>query len=68
MSNQHILIDINEASTVVMNFIGTEKYHDILSAIEDNAAAGFSAGLSFALCLAMAYCKTFLYHVEEEKS
>lgn len=61
----HILVDVNEAASVVMNFIGTEKFNEVVSSIEDNAKAGFITGLSFALSLSMAECKTFLYHVEE---
>ena len=48
-----------------MNFIGTEKFNEVVSSIEDNAKAVFITGLSFALSLSMAECKTFLYHVEE---
>jgi len=57
MDNTHILVDIKEASSVVMNFIGTDKYNEVISAIENNAKAGFTAGLSFALSLIMAECK-----------
>ena len=67
-NNIHILVDLNEAARSVIDFIGTPRYHEIISALENNAQAGFTAGLSFALCLAMANCKTFLYRVEEEKS
>ena len=65
-NNIHILVDLNEAARSVIDFIGTPRYHEITSALENNAQAGFTAGLSFALCLAMANCKTFLCRVEEE--
>ena len=66
MNQPHILIDANEMASVVMKFIGTEKFDKIVSAIENNAKSGFMAGLSFALSLGMAECKTFLYHIEEQ--
>ena len=66
MDNPHILVDMNEATQVVMKFIGTEKFNEVVSSIDNNAKAGFMTGLSFALCLAMAECKTFLYHVGEQ--
>jgi hypothetical protein len=53
---------------VVINFIGTDKFNDVVSSLEDNAKAGFTAGMSFALCLANASCKKFLYHIEEQKT
>ena len=67
MNNPHILIDLNEASDVVIKFIGTDKFNEIVSSLEDNAKAGFIAGMSFALCLANVNCKKFLYHIEEQK-
>lgn len=66
MNQPHVLIDANEMASVVMKFIGTEKFDEIVSAIDNNAKAGFMVGLSFALSLGMAECKTFLYHVEEQ--
>ena len=38
----------------------------IIDAIENTAQAGFTTGLSFALCLMMAECKTKLYAEEED--
>ena len=67
MNNQHILADLNEASSELIRFIGSEKFNDVISAIENNAKSGFMAGMSFALCLMMANCTTFLYHVNEQK-
>ena len=66
MKNPHVLVDINEASAIAMKFIGTDTYNDVVSSLENNAKAGFNAGLFFAICLAMAECKTFLYHMEEQ--
>lgn len=66
MNNPHILVDVNEASSELIKFIGTEKFNEVLSAIENNAKSGFMAGLSFAICLMMANCKTYLYHIEEQ--
>ena len=68
MNQPHILADMNEASSVVMKFIGTDKFDEVVSAVENNAKAGFTAGLSFALCLIMAEAKTYLYHVDEQKA
>lgn len=68
MNQPHILADMNEASSVVMNFIGTDKFNEVVSAVENNAKAGFTAGLSFALCLIMAEAKTYLYRVGEQKA
>ena len=62
------MIDLNEASYVITHFIGTDKFNEIVSLLENNAKAGFIAGMSFALCLANANCKTFLYHIEEQKT
>ena len=53
-------------ASVVMKFIGTEKFDEIVKAIDNNAKDGFMAGLSFALSLGLAECKTFLYHVDEQ--
>ena len=58
-SNIHSFIDINKAVSIIMNFIGTDEFNKIVSAIEDNAKAGFIAGLSFATCIEMAKCKRF---------
>ena len=66
MNQPHILADMNEASEVVMRFIGSEKFNEVVQAIDDNAKSGFTAGLSFALCLIMADCKTYVYHVGEQ--
>ena len=67
-NSQHILIDLNEASKVIIDFIGSEKFDEVVSSIENNAKAGFIAGMSFALCLANANCTTFLCRFEEKKS
>ena len=66
MNKTHIFLDINEASGVVMKFIGSEKFDEVVKCIDDNAKSGFIAGLSFALCLAMAECKTYQYYVDED--
>ena len=58
MSKVHMLIDANEAASVIIQFIGSDRYNEIVYAIEDTAKAGFTTGLSFALCLMMAECKT----------
>ena len=68
MNNPHILVDLNEAASKVIGFIGTDKFKEIVQAIDNNAQSGFTAGLSFALSLAMAECKTYLYREEESKS
>ena len=66
MSKVHMLIDANEASSEIIKFIGSDRYNEIVDAIEDTAKAGFTTGLSFALCLMMAECKTKLYAEEED--
>ncbi len=68
MNQPHILADMKEASSVVMKFIGTDKFDEVVSAIEDNAKAGFTTGLSFALCLIMAEAETYLYQIDEQKA
>jgi hypothetical protein len=54
MAKEDIYVNINEASTIIKNFIGTDSFYAIIDALEDNARAGFTAGLSFALCLMLA--------------
>ena len=66
MRKVHMLIDANEASSVIIKFIGSDRYNEIIDAIENTAQAGFTTGLSFALCLMMAECKTKLYTEEED--
>lgn len=66
MSKVHMLIDANEASSVIIKFIGSDRYNEIINAIEDTAQAGFTTGLSFALCLMMAECKTKFFAEEED--
>lgn len=66
MSQLHMLADMNEASKVVMNFIGTDRFNEIVSSIDDNVKAGFTTGLSFAVCLIMGECKTYLHFVDSE--
>jgi len=66
MNKVHMLIDANEAASVIIKFIGSDRYNEIVNAIEDTAQAGFSTGLSFALCLMMSECKTKLYGAEED--
>ena len=61
-----MLIDANEASSVIIKFIGSDRYNEIIDAIENTAQAGITTGLSFALCLMMAECKTKLYAEEED--
>lgn len=68
MNQPHILVDMKEATSVIMKFIGTDKFDEVVSAVENNAKTGFTAGLSFALCLIMAEAKTYLYHVDEQKA
>ena len=67
MNQPHILVDMNEASAVIINFIGSKRFDEVVQCIDDTAKAGFMAGLSFAMCLAMADCKTYLYHVDEQQ-
>lgn len=55
-TKQRPLVDINEASSVIMDFIGSEKYNIIVGSIENNARAGFNAGLSIAMALIMSEC------------
>lgn len=52
-------------SHVIGEFLGTEKFKEIVSAIENNSNAGFIAGMCFAQTLAMAKCRTYLYHVDK---
>lgn len=66
MSKVHMLIDANEAASVIIKFIGSDRYNEIVDAIEDTAIAGFTTGLSFALCLMMDECKTQVYAAEED--
>lgn len=66
MNKVHMLIDANEASSVIIKFIGSDRYNVIVDAIENTARAGFTTGLSFALCLMMDECKTKLYTEEED--
>ena len=68
MNQPHILVDLNEASAVVTKFIESERFNQVVQCIDNNAKAGFVTGLSFALCLSMAECKTFLYNANEQKA
>ena len=67
MSEPHILVDLNETCRSIINFIGSDKFNEVVSSIENSARAGFMTGLSFAMSLAMSEGKTFLYHVDEQK-
>lgn len=62
MNEPRMLIDVQEASVIIMNFIGTEKFNNVIGSLEDNARAGFTAGLSFALCLIMSEAAAFLHN------
>ena len=68
MEKEHIFVDINEASKVVMKFIGTDKFYQVVDALENNAQSGFTAGLSFALCLILAECPNIIYRESPQKS
>ena len=67
MNQPHVLVDLNEMSHVISEFLGTEKFKEIVSAIENNSNAGFIAGMCFAQTLAMAKCRTYLYHVDKQQ-
>ena len=60
------LVDLNEASSELLKFIGTDKCNEIISSIQDNARSGFIAGMSFALCFIMANCKTYVGRIEKQ--
>ncbi len=66
MNQPHVLVDLNEMAHVIGEFMGTEKFKEIVSAIENNSNAGFIAGMCFAQTLAMAKCRTYLYHIDEQ--
>jgi hypothetical protein len=68
MNQPHIFVDMKEASAIVINFIGSERFNEVVQSIDNNARAGFMAGLSFALCLAMAESKTYLTHANEQET
>lgn len=61
------LVDLNEASSELLKFIGTDKCDEIISSIQDNARSGFIAGMSFALCFIMANCKTYVGCIENKE-
>lgn len=64
--NQHpMLVDLQEMSRMVIKFIGTERFDEIVSSLQDDAQSGFAAGLSFAICLAMAECNVYTYHKKD---
>ena len=63
----NFLVDLNEANSAVLNFIGTEKFNEVVSAINDDAKSGFMAGLSFAMCIAMAECRPYVFVEEKPK-
>ena len=60
MNDRHMLIDINEASAKITNFIGTKRFDEIVSCVNNDARSGFMAGMAFALCLAMTECKCYV--------
>ena len=37
MNQPHIFVDLNEATSVIMKFIETDKFDKVVSAVENNA-------------------------------
>lgn len=63
----HYLVNIDKACRAVIDFIGTDEYNKVISSIEDTARAGFTAGLSFAMCLTMSTDDKYVIREEEKK-
>ena len=68
MDKENIYININEASKIIKDFIGTDRFYAIIEALEDNAQAEFTAGLSFALCLMLAESQPIICKESSQKS
>lgn len=65
MEKRHIFVDLNDAATAILQYIGSEDFDKMVTAIKDDASikdgarAGFSAGLSSSVCIIMENCKKY---------
>lgn len=62
MNENKVLIGIEDAADVILNFIGTNEYEKILSSINNSSSpveSGFNAGLSIAVSLITAKCRKY---------
>lgn len=58
-----LFVDVEEFQKMILHFIGSDHYKQILSCVDDTKNAGFMAGLSIAAALITSECD---YYVVKE--
>lgn len=53
-------VDVEECQKMILHFIGSDHYNQILSCIDDTKNAGFMAGLSVAAALISTECDKYV--------
>lgn len=51
-----LFVDVEEFQKMILHFIGSDHYKQILSCVDDTKNAGFMAGLSIAAALITSEC------------
>ena len=57
-----VLFSIEEATSLMLNFIGSEQYNRILDTIIDTKQSGFMTGMSVMLSLIQINCTKYSIH------
>lgn len=55
-----LFVDVEEYQKMILHFIGSDHYKQILACVDDTKSAGFMAGLSIAAALITSECDTFV--------
>lgn len=55
-----LFVDIEEFQKMILHFIGSDHYNQILSCVDDTKSAGFMAGLSIAAALISTECDKYI--------
>lgn len=55
-----LFVDVEEYQKMILHFIGSDHYNQILACVDDTKSAGFMAGLSIAAALISSECDMFV--------
>lgn len=55
-----LFVDVEEFQKMILHFIGSDHYKQILACIDDTKNAGFMAGLSIAAALISSECDKYV--------
>lgn len=55
-----LFVDVEEFQKMILHFIGSDHYNQILDCIDDTKRAGFAAGLCIAAALISSECDKYI--------